>query len=83
MVLPLAFPPLILPKESNYGNVVSSCELHVFNLQMTNSICCNEIAFCFMYIDYIIVDSLGTVAQGDDYASTQAKVTLSLHVCIK
>ena len=79
MVLPLAFPPLILPKESNYGNVASSCELHVFNLQMTNSICCNEIAFCFMYI----VDSLGTVAQGDDYASTQAKVTLSLHVCIK
>ena len=40
----------------------------------------NEIAFCFMYI----VGSLGTVAQGDDSVSTQAKVTLSLlHVCVK
>ena len=42
-------------------------------------VACNEIAFCFIYI----VGSLGTVAQGDDSVSTQAKVTLSLHVCIK
>ena len=29
------------------------------------------------------LSSLSTVAQGDDSVSTQAKVTLSLHVCIK
>ena len=43
-------------------------------------VACNEIAFCFIYI----VGSLGTVAQGNDSVSTQAKVTLSLlHACIK
>ena len=75
--LPLYSCPTRALLETLYLQVCNMCLIYKCKIVF---VACNEIAFCFIYI----VCSLGTVAQGDDYVSNQAMVTLSLlHVCIK
>ena len=75
--LPLYSCPTRALLETLYLQVCYMCLIYKCKLVF---VACNEIAFCFIYI----VGSLGTVAQGNDSVSTQAKVTLSLlHACIK
>ena len=75
--LPLYSCPTRALLETLYLQVCYMCLIYKCKIVF---VACNEIAFCFIYI----VGSLGTVAQGDDSVSTQAKVTLSLlHACIK
>ena len=75
--LPLYSCPTRALLETLYLQVCYRCLIYKCEIVF---VACNEIAFCFIYI----VGSLGTVAQGNDSVSTQAKVTLSLlHACIK
>ena len=75
--LPLYSCPTRALLETLYLQVCYMCLIYKCKIVF---VACNEIAFCFIYI----VGSLGTVAQGNDSVSNQAKVTLCLlHACIK